>query len=309
MKFEEVLGALVDVPQVEVPAASTELLVQLEEAGLEVAGNTVQVPQDIMLLGATSIRSALAETTNQWISDLKIVPVIASTNSELVSLGQNATIDGCVLTAELQTAGRGRRGRRWVGTFGRNIAVSIGMRLNCAPTSIGSVSLVVGLAVAKTIEKSIGAKAMVKWPNDVLISGRKVAGILIELTRAVRPVEIVVGIGMNVGEAPKIRSAHALPSASLQEFHPDVDRCRLLASLIDHVVEDCHEFEKAGFGAFQDSWDSRDAYRDKHVTVEGAGQLSGTARGVADDGALLIETTVGVERVIGGDVSLRDNMS
>ena len=305
MEFEQILNDLTIHSRVDISRASNDIRKRLGQCGLALSGAEVRLPNDVKLLHASAIRQSLSESSDRWITDLEIHSVIESTNTELVHRGQKISIDGHVIATEMQTEGRGRRGRSWIGAFGRNIALSIGMRLARPPTSVGSVSLVVGLAVVEAIENACDVKVMLKWPNDVLLDGRKIAGILIELTRAVKPVEIVIGVGLNVGESPEIATSGALPSASLAEYSANVDRNPLLARLIDQIVSHCREFEKSGFAVFRDRWVARDSFMDKSVSVDGDTKLEGVAQGVANDGALLVKTAEGTVRVIGGDVTVR----
>ena len=305
VNLDQILSELVIHPRVDIAGTTEDLRADLKAIGVQTDEQYAYLPQDINLLKDSSIRQFLSPISKDWLTTLEIPAAIDSTNTALVNRAQDSSIDGQVLTAEVQTAGRGRRGRQWHGAFGRNIAMSLGLRLDCEPTAVGSVSLVVGLAAAKVLEQVCDVEVGLKWPNDMLIENSKVGGILIELVRVTTPVEVVIGVGVNVAEAPHVDAPGALASTSLGDLSGFADRNQLVALLINNIVEHCREFELSGFANFREQWKTRDAFRGQRVAVEGSVNIVGVAQGISDDGALLVHTERGVERVIGGDVSLR----
>lgn len=262
----------------------------------------------IELLAAPTIRAALTAETAAWLQRLHIEKSIDSTNTTLLQWAATMPIDGCVLTAEAQTAGRGRRGREWLSPFGRNLAVSIGFRSEQSPTQLGALSLVVGLAVRQAV-LDIGVEGVeLKWPNDVLLDGRKLGGILIELVRATKPVEVVIGIGVNVGGGETIAEHVDQSIADVAEQIARPVRNELLAQLLNRVVAACQRFEQAGFGPFREAWQNAHRYQGATVVVTKPGNASGTTGtvlGVADDGALRLRTQTGIEEFNSGEVTLR----
>ncbi len=152
------------------------------------------------LLQADLIRSRLSPGTRAWLKELVVDQEIASTNAALANRAAHENIDGVVCLAERQTAGRGRRGREWLSPFGRNIALSVGIAIDRPATRLGGLSLAIGLATIDGITRVTHCELALKWPNDVLLDGRKLAGILAQRSPSG---PVVVGIGLNVGWAPE----------------------------------------------------------------------------------------------------------
>lgn len=262
----------------------------------------------VELLDAAAVRDALDARAAAWLCDLDIRQSIDSTNTALLARAQTASIAGCVLTAETQTGGRGRRGRTWVSPFGRNLAVSLGVGSARPAKELGTLSLVVGLAVRSALSHHGLSGVELKWPNDVLLHGRKLAGILIELVRATPPVEVVVGIGINVGGQHMVAAEVDQTIADVTEQVTPPARNRLLAGVINHVVASCSRFEAGGFAPFRSQWQDAHRYQDAPVTVTlpGGERVSGTVVGIGHDGALRVASASGVREFNGGEVTVRE---
>lgn len=283
---------------------------ELRALGVHVRGQAV-LPEDVDLLSAATIREALTPSTADWLRDLAVHAHIGSTNTALLDRADTAGIAGRVVTAEVQTAGRGRRGREWLSPFGRNLAVSIGLAIDRSPGELGALSLVVGLAVREAL-LAYGLKQIdLKWPNDVLMQGRKLAGILIELAQPTRPAQVVIGIGVNVGCRQAIAGRVEQAVADVAEQVERPSRNRLLGALLNRVVAACRRFSLEGFVPFRAQWDAADRYHGREVTLTLPGPsrpgdaISGTVLGVARNGALRIASVAGVREYIAGEVSLR----
>lgn len=263
----------------------------------------------IELLAAPTLRAALTAETAAWLQRLDIQRTIDSTNTALLERAAKAPIDGYVLTAEAQTAGRGRRGREWLSPFGRNLAVSIGFRSEQPPARLGALSLVVGLAVRQAL-LDVGVEGVeLKWPNDVLLHGRKLGGILIELVRATAPVEVVIGIGVNIGGRETIAARVDQSVADVAEQIARPVRNELLARLLNHVVTGYQRFERVGFDPFREAWQDAHRYQGATVDITKAGDAditTGIVLGVTDGGALRLRTPTGVEEFNSGEVTLRE---
>ena len=285
-------------------------LAELKALGVHVRDQAV-LPADVDLLSVETIREALDPPTADWLRELAVHAHIGSTNTALLERTDTDGVAGRVVTAEVQTAGRGRRGRTWLSPFGRNLAVSIGMAIDRSPAELGALSLVVGLAVRDALLEYGLQEIALKWPNDVLMQGRKLAGILIELAQPIRPAQVVIGIGVNVGcrQAIADRVEQAVADVAEQVERPS--RNRLLGALVNHVVAACRRFASEGFAPFRTRWDAAHLYHGRAVTLTlpGAsspgGTISGTVLGVAKNGALRIADVGGVREFIAGEVSLR----
>lgn len=287
---------------------------QLVALGVRVGAHG-QLEPDVELLSASAIRSALTPQTATWLRELDVRAHIGSTNTTLLDRSARDGVAGRVLTAEVQTAGRGRRGREWLSPFGRNLAVSIGADIDRPAAELGALSLVVGVAVRGALLEYGLSDLELKWPNDVLMEGRKLAGILIELAQPTRPAQVVIGIGVNVGCRAAIAGRVDQAIADVAEQVQRPSRNRLLAGIVNHVVAACRRFDAQGFAPFRPLWERAHRYRGKSVTVtlpaarSPVDTVSGTALGVGGDGALLVETRHGVRRFIAGEVSLRPQSS
>ena len=289
----------------------------LSALGIRVRDGQAWLDDDVELLSEVAVRAALGPATADWLRTLELRSHIDSTNTTLLALATHEPIDGRVLAAEVQTAGRGRRGRQWLSPFGRNLAVSIGVAVERPIAELGALSLVVGVALRRALVEQGLSGVELKWPNDVLLDGRKVAGILIELVRAVAPVEVVVGIGVNVGCAATVAARVDQSIADVAEQVQRPSRNELLARVVDHVAAACRRFGDAGFDPFRDEWDRAHRYRNAAVRVTvadpraGGGDaepvetFAGTALDVGVDGALRIDTGRGIREFTGGEVTLR----
>lgn len=231
--------------------------------------------------------------------DLQVLEECDSTNVQLQIMAKLGAPTGRLLLAERQTAGRGRRGRSWY-QGPQSLAFSLLWRLPDGRPPSG-LSLAVGLAIAEALPVSAGVAAQLKWPNDILIDGRKVAGILIESAGVQR---FVIGIGINLD------SADALPEevAAIAGGIPGVDRLQLLARVLDRLVIVLDEFASHGFARLQSRWQARHAYQDLAVNLffsEGGEPVQGVCRGVDANGELLLETATCIQTIASGEVSLR----
>lgn len=217
---------------------------------------------------------------------------------------ENGAPEGSVIIAGEQTGGRGRLKRKWLSPLG-NIALSI--ILYPRPESYPYLVMIASLAVARTIE-SLGIKAQIKWPNDVLIKGKKVGGILIEKRYLKnKPSVCIVGVGINVAVTPTVQEGPALPPTSLEA---EVERKVSLAGVIATVL---NEFERLylmlpyGKEIFKD-WRGKLVTLGKHVVaISGPERLEGIAEDVDEDGTLVLRLGDGsLARIVAGDVSLRE---
>lgn len=250
----------------------------------------------------------------EWLGrSLVCKALTGSTNSDASALGRSGAPEGTVVVADAQTAGRGRLGRSWVSRPGLNLYMSILLRPRIVPAAAPQLALVAGLAVAEAFEEE-GAAASIKWPNDVLLGGRKACGILTELEAEADRVEfVVVGIGVNLNSVdedfpPELRTrATSLRLARGRE----VERARFAGQLLSRF-ERCYErFRAHGFGGLASEWERRSALVGRELTVEGPGEvLRGEYAGVDADGALLLRQLGAdgqageIRRVLAGDVTI-----
>ena len=256
-------------------------------------------------LDIAAVAAALGDLARRF--DVDILAECDSTNARLLALAEAGAASGSVLAAEHQTAGRGRRGREWLSASGDSLTFSLLWRFP-PNLPLSGLSLAVGVALARALE-SLGIPGItLKWPNDVLLNGRKLAGVLIEMTTGVRSGAAVIGVGIN------LRLPRAMPESIRQTAAALVDAGTalptpsiLLAQLLAALHEVLQSFAAEGFVGQRQAWLLRHAYEGQRVNLlsDFAAPLQGYCRGVDHDGALLLETTSGIQRIVSGEVSLR----
>ena len=256
------------------------------------------VPLDDEALGRSL---AVAMPRCRW--NARAVFATGSTNADLmrdVRAGRPSRRP-LLLAAEVQHAGRGRLGRSWSSQPGGSITASFALPIARSLANLDGVTLACGLAVGRVLTL-YGVAPRLKWPNDVLLDGRKLAGILVEAHANADITILVIGVGLNVGASPSpaVATMQAVGAAPL-------DRNRLVAELAAALQTDIATFERDGFAAFAARWNAADAFRDRTVTVGSSGgpALTGIARGVDDRGALLVDVDGVLTTMVAGEVSLR----
>ncbi len=263
-------------------------------------------------LSAERIKTALQTT---WLGQRVVYyPTIGSTNDEAKRLADSGVSEGTLVVADHQTAGRGRLDREWWSPPGSSLLLSLVFRpAFLLPHQAHRLTMACSLAVCDAVAEVTGLSAAVKWPNDVLVDGRKVCGLLAELGLAGSQLGyVVVGIGLNVnvsfdgGDVPQLMA----PATSLKEAAGrQVSRLAVLAALLRHA-EVRYERLRAGALPHQE-WQSRLVTVGQTVQVTMPDRtLTGLAVGVDADGALRVQQADGrVERVLAGDVTLREDRS
>lgn len=258
-------------------------------------------------LDQEQIQAALGAGASRFAIDVRAS--CTSSNTLLYERAQEGAASGSVLVCEEQTAGRGRRGRAWIAPPGGSLAFSLLWRFMPAAAGPAGLSLAVGVALANALG-SLGAKSLeLKWPNDVLHSGRKLAGILIELVPGAGEGTVaVIGVGLNVRLPQDFEREAGFEATDLAAAIPTPpSRSVALVRLLEELDVTLTRFEHQGFAGIRDAWLARQAYRGRQVRVTLGEKtlIEGQSVGVDHDGALLVLTADGVERVLAGDVSLR----
>lgn len=284
----------------ECPAAYRD---NLAPFGVSVAGGSAGLASNFVSLNSGDILAQrLGDRRSKW--NIECQAVAASTNTTLVQRAENASIAEVALTADLQVSGKGRRGRHWISPIGYGVAVSVGYEPSLPPQRLMGLSLVVGVSVVTALSARGVRGATLKWPNDVLLGGAKLAGILVEVART-EPLRVVIGVGVNVGNESLAAPEVDQPAANLAAY-PGLSRAQLLASLLDTLESDLARFDSDGFPGFRDQWESIHEYQGKSVTlIQGSEEIDGVARGVGLDGQLELATPAGLREFVAGEVSLR----
>ena len=249
------------------------------------------------------LRSALGAVADAW--TITAVAECDSSNTRLMALAESGAADNSVWVADRQTAGRGRRGRIWHSSGDTGLTFSLLRRFPADSEAPAALSLVTGIAVARALDALGATDITLKWPNDVLHHGRKLAGILIEL----QPGDLrsaVIGIGLNLRLPPDLPSEVAENATALDRTLPGIRRETVLAALLLELSSVHARYMREGFSGLREEWCCRDAYAGKAVElVSEGGHQSGICRGVHSDGALLLEQGTQLIRIIAGEVSLR----
>ncbi|MCG7391121.1 MULTISPECIES: bifunctional biotin--[acetyl-CoA-carboxylase] ligase/biotin operon repressor BirA [Pantoea] len=284
-------------------AAINKHIQTLKTWGLDiytVTGKGYSLPAPMQLLNEEAILAQLHQP------NLAIIPVIDSTNQYLLErMNELQSGDACI--AEYQQAGRGRRGRQWFSPFGANLYLSMYWRLEQGPAAAMGLSLVIGIVIAETLQQLGAQDVRVKWPNDLYLQDRKLAGILVELTgKTGDAAQIVMGAGINLA----MRGADATQInqgwINLQEAGIAINRNDLAAKLINSLREALPIFERDGLAPFTERWKALDNFFNRPVKLLiGEREIHGIARGIDKQGGLLLEQDGEVKSWVGGEISLR----
>ncbi len=284
-------------------AAVNKHIQTLKSWGLDiytVTGKGYSLAMPLQLLDEALIQAHL-ET-----SGIAVIPVIDSTNQYLLDR-MDQLESGFACVAEYQQAGRGRRGRKWFSPFGANLYLSMYWRLEQGPAAAMGLSLVIGIVMAEVIQ-SLGAESVrVKWPNDLYLNDRKLAGILVELTgKTGDAAQIVMGAGINLGMRGEGTSEINQGWINLQEAGVTIDRNQLAAHIINSLRAALPLFERDGLAPFIPRWEKLDNFINRPVKLLiGEREVYGIARGIDKQGGLLLEQEGVSKSWVGGEISLR----
>jgi len=240
----------------------------------------------------------------EWLAE------VDSTQRVARELARAGAAEGTTVVAETQSAGRGRLGRSWHSPPGRNVYCSVVLRPALAPTVVPQIALVVGLAVATAVRETSGLAPLLKWPNDVLLGGRKVAGVLTEMDAELERVHFVIaGIGVNVNAQadtfpPELRDKAT--SLAIAAGRP-TDRVAFMGRLLAQLETRYRRFLAGGFAPLRAECEHLSALAGRAVVVHvPGGEVAGRVEGLDDDGALRLVDDAGVtRRVVAGEVTIR----
>ncbi|BDH47598.1 bifunctional ligase/repressor BirA [Salmonella enterica subsp. enterica serovar Choleraesuis] len=284
-------------------AAINKHIQTLRDWGIDVftvPGKGYSLPEPMQLLNADYIQSHISG------GRVAVLPAIDSTNQYLLDrLAELNSGDVCI--AEYQYAGRGRRGRQWFSPFGANLYLSMFWRLEQGPAAAVGLSLVIGIVMAEVLQ-SLGAdNVRVKWPNDLYLNDRKLAGILVELTgKTGDAAQIVSGAGINLSMRQVDSEVVNQGWINLQEAGIYLDRNELAVQLIDELRKSLQLFEQEGLAPFLGRWERLDNFINRPVKlIIGDREIKGISRGINAQGALLLEQDGVIKPWVGGEISLR----
>ncbi|MFN3397773.1 MAG: biotin--[acetyl-CoA-carboxylase] ligase [Sulfurimicrobium sp.] len=270
-------------------------------------GRGYRLAEPLHWLDGEAISAALGDKAS--LIDVEVVETACSSNSILMQKAALGAKHGSCLAVELQTGGKGRRGRAWHATLGGSLTFSLLWRFTQGASCLSGLSLAVGVALMRALHHAGVPTARLKWPNDVLHENRKLAGILIELQGdMLGPSAAVIGIGLNLKLSDQARAnidQPAIDLAALASVLPS--RSQLLALILYHLSDVLQQFEAHGFVVLREEWSRHHAYHQRPVRIlmpDGSAH-HGTVSGVTDDGALLVRDQNGERRFTAGEVSMR----
>jgi BirA family transcriptional regulator, biotin operon repressor / biotin---[acetyl-CoA-carboxylase] ligase len=280
-----------------------------ETLGVEifsVRGKGYRLSQPLNLMRADRILAALGPTAT--LVSLFVHDQLDSTNRWLMQQAATGAAHlSCAVTSH-QTHGRGRRGRVWQSALGDSLTFSLLWRFDSGAAALSGLSLAVGLALGLAFEE-MGVAVDLKWPNDVLVDYRKLAGILIELQGDMEgPSAAVIGVGINLRLPERMQAQIDQAATDLQSLTAEpLDANRVLGIVLKHMLQVISRFEREGFAALASEWQAMHVYHQQAVRLlmPDATERHGVVAGVAEDGSLRVMTEAGEQRFTSGEISVR----
>ena len=239
--------------------------------------------------------------------DIRVFEETTSTNDVIEKLARDGVKEGAVVFAESQTKGRGRLGRKWMSPTHKGLWFSVLLRPKLTPQEMTQLTVASATALRRAIKNVTGVSADIKWPNDLLIGGKKVVGILTEMSAEVDRVRhVILGIGVDVNQEDFPPELRAIATSLKNESGEEICRAELAVEILRELDFDYARICGGKFSAVADEWETGCATIGKKVSVQmGTRLVRGQAEALDDDGALLVRTEHGhLERIIGGDVTL-----
>ena len=291
------LGELLGVSRVAVQKKIQTMI----ENGLPIeaiSGKGYSLEHGVTLLSEKDIVDSL--TNSNKVQSVEVFQSIESTNSYLLS---KPIIEGgaTVCVAESQTSGRGRRGNDWQSAPYRNVMMSLSWGFESWPATITGLGLAVALAITERLNKQFGLNVEIKWPNDLMVSGDKLAGVLIDVAgESSGACNVVIGLGLNVHQPDwSSNNDSAYRWQDLQGLGVEADRNQLVAQMIDAITSMLTEFAVDGFGSMVERWNALSSYSGRQIRVgSGDTALVGEMLGVDASGALLLKDFSGKEHAV-----------
>lgn len=267
----------------------------------------IDKPEKTIPLNAAQISKALVNQPIHF--SIQVFDQLDSTNTYLMQYAQSGARHATCVAAETQSSGRGRHGRAWQSSPGGSLTFSVLWRFNMPIVRLEGLSLAIGVALIRALRETGMREAKLKWPNDILHHFHKLAGVLIETGRdGDSNSYAVIGIGINIQLPTEIR--HEIGQAVADWvgiMQTSVDRNELLAGLLHHLSEVLVQFEKGGLTSLRNEWLIYHAYQNKNVRLvwPDHSEIQGRVLGIAENGALLLQTGEGEKAFSVGEISLR----
>lgn len=285
----------------------------LEQTGIElyaIQGKGTRLAEPLDLLNETLILGGLSKSARSELGHLILLDETPSTNQHLMTARLHGLPNGTACLAEMQTQGKGRLGRTWISPFGRNIYLSVLWRFEGNLSSLSGLSLACGVMACRALQQ-LGVQGVgLKWPNDLLWQGRKLGGILVEVQGETEgSFCVVIGIGLNVDMGKDEHGLIDQPWVDLVTILAQArgQRNQLTAALLNQLLPMLAQYQDTGLAPYLDEWNQLDCLKNQAVRLlRGANEQLGVARGIGDNGELLLQDDMGqIHRINGGEVSMR----
>jgi BirA family biotin operon repressor/biotin-[acetyl-CoA-carboxylase] ligase len=284
----------------------------LTQSGLDVhrvTGRGYKLDAPLTLLNRSRILKHLGAAAADFRDRLHVLDETDSTNRHLDELiTHTKTLNGMACLAEAQPAGRGRRGRAWIATPYHNLMLSMAWQFPGGPGLVSGLSLAAGLAVLQALEEYGVDGVGLKWPNDVLWDGRKLAGLLADVQgESAGPTQVILGVGVNAYIGREDAARIDQPWVDLRNIlGATADRNRLAALVMRHLRNMFQEFAAKGFAPFREAWSSRHLYHGRRVRlIQSDREILGTVEGIDENGGLIVHLGKGRQVFHSGEISMR----
>jgi BirA family biotin operon repressor/biotin-[acetyl-CoA-carboxylase] ligase len=274
-----------------------------------IKGRGYRLPEAVQLLNMSALEEQGCPVDKFSSFDVQLS--LDSTNNHMMKVAEENGLQRHICFAEMQTSGRGRRGRTWVSPFARNLYFSMLWPFSQGIAAIQGLSLAVGLAIHRAINELGVGGAQLKWPNDILAKDAngfsKLGGILIELTGDMSDAcQVVIGVGLNLDVRIQDMTHIDQAAIGLKQLGSEEDRNVIAATVVSHLVDMLEQFEKEGFASLTEEWNEANAYKNVPVRlVLPSSEIPGVCQGVNEKGELVLQTETGLQVFNAGEVSLR----
>lgn len=274
----------------------------LEDYGVDiycVKGKGYKLSSPLSLVDESTLKSAISQRCFYF-------DEILSTNAFILKHAEELD-SGDICVAEYQSAGRGRRGRTWVSPYGCHLYFSMYWQFPQGMAQAMGLSLVVACSIVSVLEELEVADVGVKWPNDIYLGGKKLAGVLIEMTgQTDSECNLVIGVGLNMAMSEQHGKSIDQPWSDLTSLTKMPSKTELLALLQRQLQQDLCVFQNEGLSPFQQRWEAADLFIGQQIKLLiGTDEVHGICRGIDKQGAVVLETADGIKSFIGGEISLR----
>ncbi|MDW3094087.1 MAG: biotin--[acetyl-CoA-carboxylase] ligase [Gammaproteobacteria bacterium] len=287
-------------------------IVKIESLGIaieRVRGLGYRLAHPLDLLNRSEILKKVSIESRDELKDIHCLQKVDSTNQFAAELGLPQEGRFSVVLSEMQSAGKGRRGRHWVSPYAANIYMSVLWPLQRPLNETGMLSPLLAIGMLNALNSLDVAGLGLKWPNDIYCNGKKLAGLLVECSGEISGgCKMVVGMGVNIymSQVEGVQIDQQWTDIRSETPQWQFSRNDVAAELINHCYDSLVQFEKDSYNRLNDDWSRWDILKDKRVDLHTANFVqSGMSRGIDNDGCLLLETSKGVEKFSAGDVSLR----